>query len=169
VGSRLPRRRPSDSFLPVRSDSSSWLVSPFLGGGPIRMEPSPLPQTQTLTNDQVKATMSPLSQEGLEQLLNTPSTPLTVIYFTASWCGPCRRVNLHKITQFRNDIVWYVCDVDNNPYSLGYCRGKQIPSWLALVNGQPYTVGQSPAALVTIADSDAVCRWLSLLPAATLK
>jgi len=112
-----------------------------------------------LTNDQVKATMSPLSQEVLEQLLKEPNAPfLVVIYFTANWCGPCKRVGLQRVTQFRKDIQWYLCDVDANPYSLGYCGGKQIPSWLALVNGKP------AGPLLVSADDAATCRWLSMLP-----
>ena len=114
---------------------------------------------QQLTNDQVKATMSPLSQEVLEQLLKEPNAPfLSVLYFTANWCGPCKKVNLQRVTQFRNDITWYLCDVDANPYSLGYCGGKQIPSWLALVNGKPF------GPLIVSADDLYTCRWLSTLP-----
>ena len=103
--------------------------------------------------------MSPLTQEGLEAMLKSPNTPpLVVIYFTAKWCGPCKRVNLHRVTQFRKDIKWYVCDVDENNYSLGYCGGRQIPSWLAIVNGK----AQLP--IVQISDDLETCTWLSKLP-----
>ena len=121
-----------------------------------QQRPQPI---QQLSNDQVKATMSPLSQEVLEQLLKEPNAPfLSVIYFTANWCGPCKRVNLQRVTQFRKDIKWYVCDVDVNPYSLGYCGGKQIPSWLALSNGKP------TGPILTSADDAATLRWIAQLP-----
>ena len=103
--------------------------------------------------------MSPLSQELLEQLLKDPNPPfLAVIYFTASWCGPCKRVNLQRVTKFRKDIAWYLCDVDENSYSLGFCGGKQIPSWLALVNGK------AAGPLLVSADDAQTCRWLAALP-----
>lgn len=103
--------------------------------------------------------MSPLSQEDLEKLLKEPNAPfLVVIYFTASWCGPCKRVNLQRVTHFRKDIAWYVCDVDTNHYSLGYCGGKQIPSWIALSNGKP------TGPLLVSGDDAVICKWLSTLP-----
>jgi len=113
----------------------------------------------TLTNEEVKATMSPLTQEVLEDLMKSPNPPpVAVVYFTAKWCGPCKRVGLQKVTQFRSDIKWYVCDVDDNSYSLGYCGGRQIPSWLAIVNGKPVT------PIVQSSNDDATIRWLANLP-----
>ena len=113
--------------------------------------------------------MSPLSQEFLESL-NQPKTnqavlpldaravpPLIVIYFTANWCGPCNRLNLQRITGLRRDIHWMLCDVDQNDYSLGYCGGRSIPAWLAIVNGKPQQ-------LLQMSDDAAVCKWLASLP-----
>jgi len=112
--------------------------------------------------------MSPLSQEFLESLVhprhngvqplesrNIP--PLIVIYFTASWCGPCNKLNLQRIVGLRRDIHWMLCDVDKNDYSLGYCGGRSIPAWLAIVNGKPQQ-------LLQMSDDATVCKWLSSLP-----
>ena len=113
--------------------------------------------------------MSPLSQEFLESLIHPKHNgvqpmesrnipPLIVIYFTASWCGPCNKLNLQRITGLRRDIQWMLCDVDQNDYSLGYCGGRSIPAWLAIVNGKPQQ-------LLQMSDDAAICKWLASLPA----
>jgi len=101
--------------------------------------------------------MSPLSQETLEGLLqHIDPSPLVIIYFTAKWCGPCNRMNLHEITSVRPGITWYLCDVDDNDYSLGYCGGSAIPAWLAIVKGKAQT-------LYTQSNTAAVCQWIQTL------
>jgi len=101
--------------------------------------------------------MTPLSQDTLETLLqfNDPS-PLAIVYFTAKWCGPCNRLNLHQIVNTRPGIQWYLCDVDVNDYSLGYCGGSSIPSWLAIVKGKAQP-------LYTQSNTQTVCSWINSL------
>lgn len=102
--------------------------------------------------------MSPLTQPYLENLLATRLPPfLVVVYFTAGWCGPCKKVGLQRIVNFRKDIQWMVCDVDTNDYSAGYCQVKSIPAWLAFVRGKPLPMFQS-------SDDKEICMWLSKLP-----
>jgi putative thioredoxin len=102
--------------------------------------------------------MSPLTQPYLESLLSSRLPPfLVVIYFTADWCGPCKKVGLQRIVNLRKDIQWMVCDVDKNDYSAGYCQVRSIPSWLALVRGKPLPLFQS-------SDDKEICLWLSKLP-----
>ena len=113
-----------------------------------------------MTNNEVKEMMSPLTQEHLETRLlqpRNPEAPLVVIYFTAKWCNPCKNLKLAATYHFRNDIKWYVCDVDDNGYSLGFCGGRQIPSFAAIVQGV-----QLP--MITSADYAVVCKWLNQLP-----
>ena len=105
----------------------------------------------------MKQQMSPLSQESLEALLQAYDPPdIAIVYFTAKWCGPCNRLNLQQIMNFRPGIQWHLCDVDDNDYSLGYCGGSVIPSWLAIVKGKP-------RPLYTQSDTASVCHWISTL------
>jgi len=104
--------------------------------------------------------MLPLTQEHLETRLlqpRMPEAPIIGIYFTAKWCRPCQNLKLAAVYNFRNDIKWYVCDVDDNGYSLGFCGGRQIPSFVAIVQGV-----QLP--MITSADYAVVCKWLNELP-----
>ena len=123
---------------------------------------------QQIPNSQIKTMMSPLSQEFLESLAKRRDAilplearavpPLIVVYFTADWCGPCNKLNLQRIVGLRKDIHWMLCDVDQNDYSLGYCGGRSIPAWLAIVNGKPQQ-------LLQMSSDEAVCKWLATLVA----
>ena len=113
-----------------------------------------------MSNDEVKAVMSPLIQSHLETRLLQPQTyddPLVVIYFTAKWCRPCQNLKLSTLYNFRHDIKWYLCDVDVNDYSLKYCGARQIPTFAAIIQGK-----QLPP--FTSADVMAICKWMETLP-----
>jgi thioredoxin-like negative regulator of GroEL len=98
--------------------------------------------------------MTPLlSQEVFEALLKEPSDKLAIIYFTAKWCGPCKRIDLGKILD-RAPAKWYLCDVDDNTYTPGYCQVKSIPSFLAIVRGRPMP-------LFVQSDADKVIAWVN--------
>jgi hypothetical protein len=47
--------------------------------------------------------------------------------------------------------------VDENDYSLGYCQGRSIPAWLAIVRGKPLPLFQHSNDLE-------ICKWLAALP-----
>jgi thioredoxin-like negative regulator of GroEL len=103
--------------------------------------------------------MTPLTQETLEALLKNRvvnQAPCNVIYFTASWCGPCNALPLDKIVNIDKNINWYLCDVDDNQYSPGYCGVKSVPSFLGIVHGKP------TALLQTSAPND-IYKWLYAL------
>ena len=50
-----------------------------------------------------------------------------------------------------------LCDVDENGYSFGYCQGKAIPAWLAVVRGKAQP-------LVQLSSDLDICKWLQGLP-----
>ena len=53
-----------------------------------------------------------------------------------------------------------LCDVDDNGYSFGFCQGKAIPAWLAIVRGKAQP-------LVQLSSDQDICNWLSMLPVAS--
>ena len=86
--------------------------------------------------------MIPLqTQEQFEQLLGKNTSkkpdPIVIIKFSATWCGPCRNIDVSALVSLSDKIIWYECDVDENEYTPGYCGVKTIPAFLAIVNGKP--------------------------------
>ena len=65
----------------------------------------------------------------------TKYDPNVIIYFTATWCGACQRLNQDRLQQ-RKDIKWYKCDIDQNKYTMGYCGLKKIPAFVFIKNGK---------------------------------
>lgn len=113
-----------------------------------------------MNNEEVKRTlMTPLSdQSDFEDLLKWKEgdTEVVVVYFTAKWCGPCKSVQLEKIIKASSGkIKWYVCDIDDNDYTAGYCQVSKIPAWLGIVKGKhrPLVNGTDTATIVNWANS----------------
>lgn len=87
--------------------------------------------------------MIPLqTQEMFEELikpinsLGKEAAKAVIVYFTASWCGACQRLNLEGLQKQDPSIVWYKCDVDVNKYTLGYCGLTKIPSFVFIKGGK---------------------------------
>jgi len=90
--------------------------------------------------------MIPLqTQEQFESLLNKEankekavpqSGPKVAVYFTANWCGACKRLDWKAIEAAFPDITWYKCDIDENDYTLGYCGLKSLPSFAFIKGGK---------------------------------
>ena len=84
-------------------------------------------QTQT----QFESLLKPLDDNG------KPAAARVVVYFTASWCGACKRLDFPALlSSTPKDIVWYKCDIDENKYTMGYCGLKSIPSFAVIKNGK---------------------------------
>jgi thioredoxin 1 len=80
-----------------------------------------------------------MTQEEFEQLIGvqpvpdgTPVPAFSIIYFGATWCGPCRRLNMPALEEVLPEVNWLKCDVDQNNYTPGYCGVRSIPSFLAI-------------------------------------
>ncbi|NBO72512.1 MAG: thioredoxin [Bacteroidetes bacterium] len=83
--------------------------------------------------------MIPLeNQQQFEALLNpaNKNPPLVVVYFTATWCGPCSRLDKDRIQTEVEGATWYKCDIDQNKYTLGYCGLKSVPSFCVIKNSK---------------------------------
>ena len=57
------------------------------------------------------------------------------IYITATWCGPCRRLDMDFLVGLSDKIKWYECDIDENDTSLGYAGLKSIPGFCLIKDG----------------------------------
>ena len=79
----------------------------------------------------------------------------TVVYFTATWCGPCKRVapKLAEIVAQNPQIRWLKCDVDRNNYTPGFCNVKGIPSFMAIRDTK--ILGQAQ-----MSDGDKITEWV---------
>jgi thiol-disulfide isomerase/thioredoxin len=96
------------------------------------------------------------SQEQFEELLKSKTPPpIAVVYFTAKWCGPCKALKLQTILDRFKGITWYLCDVDENDYTPGYCGVKSFPSFLVLVNGK------ASIPVYQQSNTDKLIDWLS--------
>lgn len=82
--------------------------------------------------------MMPLhNQELFEALIgrhdtNLPVPETCVVYFTAGWCGACKRLDLHQIVDSFPKVAWFKCDIDQNDYTAGFCGIKSIPTFLII-------------------------------------
>ncbi len=103
--------------------------------------------------------MTPLQdQEQFEVLLGKvptekPVPTLVVIYFTASWCKACKRLNLDEIQQVLPKATWMKCDIDKNDYTPGYCGIRSIPTFLLLQD-------KKVASQLSDSRTEKVVEWL---------
>jgi thioredoxin 1 len=68
-----------------------------------------------------------------------PANKTFFIYFTAPWCGACKRLDLATLTNMTANIpnvTWYKCDIDDNDYTASFCQIRQIPTFLCIKNKQ---------------------------------
>ena len=77
----------------------------------------------------------------------------TVVYFTATWCGACRSIDLNGLEKTFPAINWLKCDVDQNNYTPGYCSIRAIPSFIAIKNKK--IVGQLQSN-----DNEKIREWI---------
>jgi thioredoxin-like negative regulator of GroEL len=81
------------------------------------------------------------TQDQFEQLIGRQEThdklpPVSVVYFTARWCGACKNLDLTRLLGSFPMISWWKCDVDVNDYTLGFCGLRSIPSFVLIRNQQ---------------------------------
>jgi thiol-disulfide isomerase/thioredoxin len=107
--------------------------------------------------------MEPLdTQEKFEELFRNPkaegrrvSDTLFIVYFTATWCGPCKKLDKDLIasTAKEKGIPIYICDNVINEYTVGYCMVNSFPTFIA------YTLGKEKNRL-TSNHTEAVLTWI---------
>lgn len=98
------------------------------------------------------------SQEQFEILLgrvptDDPIPSFVIVYFTASWCKACKRLDFSQILTVASKATWFKCDIDLNDYTAGYCGIKSIPAFLVIQNKK--VVGQ-----LNDSRTEKVVEWL---------
>ncbi|NDE17103.1 thioredoxin [bacterium] len=85
--------------------------------------------------------------------LNPP--PSFLVWFGASWCRPCHRLDLAAITAAAAAAhipLWY-CDAAVNKYTPGYANVYSLPTFVYYKPGREVT-------RITSADTKAVISWI---------
>lgn len=105
-----------------------------------------------------------LRHEQFESMFSPGSTdiPLTkpvLISFSASWCGPCQKINWDFILEEFPSLKVYYCDVDKNKYTGGFCGVKSIPSVILLTPGTPRANVIGP---LQSSDTAKICSWIQV-------
>jgi len=59
-----------------------------------------------------------------------------LIYFTASWCGACKSIDMGFILEEFPNLKVYKCDIDENKYTGGFCGVRSIPNFVLLHPGK---------------------------------
>jgi thioredoxin 1 len=101
-----------------------------------------------------------MSQEEFEQLIGRAPVPegtvipnFTVIYFTATWCGACRRLDMDLLQEELPEVNWLKCDIDQNSYTPGFCGIKSIPTFAVIID-KKFT------DMLTSSDTRTVYAWV---------
>ena len=80
---------------------------------------------------QFESLLKPVQDNG------QPAEKAVVVYFTAPWCGACKRIDfINLLASTPKHIVWYKCDIDENEFTLGYCGLSKIPSFVVIKDGK---------------------------------
>jgi len=97
-------------------------------------------------------------QQQFEAEIWNTSVPATTffVYFTATWCGACKRLDLPFLTGLtasNPNVCWYKCDIDENDYTANYCQIRQIPTFICFKNKQVISK-------ITSSDNYTVSDWI---------
>ena len=94
------------------------------------------------------------TQEQFETLYNSELKDQALIYFTADWCGACKRIDWDFILEEFPDLDIYRCDIDENKYTPGFCGIRSIPNFV-MVSGSKKIVGPFQSS-----DTAKVATWI---------
>ncbi len=101
------------------------------------------------------------TQEQFETLWFNTKEPQTawIVYFTAAWCGPCKRLDCDVLaaTAKAKGILIYKCDDTINDYTGGYCGVKAFPTFI-------YFNPKKVISSIQSNDTYKVIEWINSLP-----
>jgi thioredoxin-like negative regulator of GroEL len=98
-----------------------------------------------------------LEHEDFEKLIgrkqsDEPLPDLTIIWFSAEWCGPCKKIQINDLMN-KFHANWLKCDIDRNDYTAGYCGIRSIPTFLVIYKTKIL-------GFKTSADNNEINNWL---------
>ncbi len=99
------------------------------------------------THEQFEAMFSPTAEQP-------PLTQPVLIYFTADWCGACKRVDWEFLLEEFPDLPVYKCDVDINKYTPGFCGVRSIPNFLMI------TAPKKIEGPMQMSDTAKIATWI---------
>ena len=81
-----------------------------------------------------------------------------IVYFTASWCKPCKKLDRDLIVAKAKEsfLPIYICDAEENEYTPGFCGVRSFPTFvLFALNKQINTI--------TTSSTDVILKWIELI------
>lgn len=99
------------------------------------------------------------TQEQYEDLWfgrHSDTPQVFLIWFTARWCKPCKRLDISALEEAAAaaGVPFYVCDAAENKYTPGYCDVNAFPTFMMLKPGRV-------AARLTSSDTATVSAWIA--------
>jgi thioredoxin 1 len=86
--------------------------------------------------DDSKETETLIAPRNEAESSNKSYDPYVCVQFSAAWCAPCKRIDKVELVEKYPQVTWYICDVDENDYTLGYCGMRKIPSFVFIRRGK---------------------------------
>lgn len=97
--------------------------------------------------------MQSITQQEFEELwFSKDETQQWIIYFTASWCGACKKLDIETIAK-KAHLPFYICDETINDYTAGYCGIRKFPTFVLFT---PKKIMNT----FTNNDTAKVCEWI---------
>lgn len=64
---------------------------------------------------------------------------LLIVWFSATWCGPCKSLDRQALTEIARDlnIELVHCDVDKGKSVATACGIRSVPTFMAFIDGEP--------------------------------
>ena len=74
----------------------------------------------------------------LDQYKELRNQPAVVIFFTATWCGPCRTMygDFERLKSQYPEILFVKIDVDASPEVNDYCVIQAMPTFMFYLHGK---------------------------------